>query len=168
MKTNEVPLGVARSAELRSSAIVDKIRAALAVIDAELKSNNGVYPKNGGRLPLAEVCRRSGVHPQTLQNAAQAATKKYVQEWINNRWGLEGRLAVGRGSGVGRRADELQLELSRVAAQYQLLYQVEIPHRDEELDRLRGRVDELELENRALSIAASEGKVVVYPRSSQK
>lgn len=168
MNRKKIPLGVARSAHLRSSIIVQKIKGALDIIDAELTSSGGVYPKSGGRLTLAEVCRRSGVHPQTLQNDAQAATKRYVQEWIRKRSITGHRRIPPGGSEAGGRVDGLQRDLSSAAAKYQLLYQVEIPRRDEELEQLRRRVEELEAENKALTVAASEGKVVAYRKARQK
>ncbi len=165
---NDVPVGVARSAQARSSAVYLKIEAALDKIQAELESNGGAYGRNGGLLPIAEVCRRAGVHPQTLQNKAQAVTKRLVQDRLQEWHGSLARQVVRGGSGVGRRAEALQRELSLAAARYQLLYQVEIPVRDEELEALRRRIKELEAENRALAIAAAGQKVVAYPKATRK
>ncbi|ARZ76365.1 hypothetical protein CCR98_20090 [Stenotrophomonas sp. WZN-1] len=170
MATNkkEVPACVARSAKLRSGAVLVKIETALGRIEEELKSNGGVYPKNGGLLPLAEVCRRAGVHPQTLQNKTQAQTKRYVQDWLKGLISPQANAIVRGGVGAAGRAERLQQELSLVAAKYQLLYQVEIPLRDERLEALRRRVEELEVENRALAIAAAGHKVVAYPKATPK
>lgn len=67
----------------RTDDVTDKLRRAMKVIEAEIEENEGIYGFNGGRLSLAEVCRRANVFKSTVQGPAHRdTTKPMVQKWI--------------------------------------------------------------------------------------
>lgn len=60
---------------------VEKIKAAMAAIEAEIKKA-GFYPENQGRVTIKEVCRRAGVGHSTLKNSAHRETVELVRRWL--------------------------------------------------------------------------------------
>ena len=166
---NEIPIPVVQNAKERTLRVVGAIKAAMAEIARELAENDGIYPHNKGRLSMAEVCRRAGVHSITMAGAAHCdTTRPMVQSWIKQVWTIRGRAKVRKV--ITRRSDEADERYRWIASQFQAMYQIEIPRRDEEIATLQRRVKELEATNAQLQDEISRGRVVQLPveRRSRK
>lgn len=152
----------------------EKVRAVLAQamkqIFEEIKSNDGIYPHNGGALPQAELCRRAGVSQATLQNPTHKyATRVEVNKWLEEMHELivTGQKAVR--STVTKRADYWKSEYLLVATHYNIS-RLEVADLNEKLAGSieenalrRSRIAELEAENALLRSDLSNGKVVRFP-----
>lgn len=151
--------GVEKSAQVRKDRTINALQAAMAKIGAEVAASKGIYLLNGGRVSMAEVCRRAGVHPITLQGAAHRETRRRVQLWIRQ---LSSRLVTGSQNirtSVTSRAESAEDQVRKLAARFQSMYQVELPRRDAEIEELRARVAELEAENLKLVEQISQGLI---------
>ena len=80
MTKKEKGSALAEHARNRSEMIRVQLRDAMRRIELEIDENQGIYPLQGGRLTLSEVCRRAGVHKVTLQGKNHRDTSKAVVE----------------------------------------------------------------------------------------
>lgn len=71
--------GQQRSAETRR-----RVVAAMAAIEQEMTSNEGIYPHNGGAVSAAEVARRAGVHTTTFFSPKQRELGEEVRAWLES------------------------------------------------------------------------------------
>lgn len=157
--TTKATRAIIENAKSRSRRVGEAVNRAMATISGEIRENGKIYPHNGGRLSMAEVCRRAGVDPITLHGLVHRdTTRKAVQDWLK-------KLKVVRGtkqikSAVTKRAVVAKEELKRVASQFQAMYQIEIPKRDAEIARLTSINDELTKENALLAALVTDRRVV--------
>ncbi|WP_284343869.1 hypothetical protein [Dyella mobilis] len=143
----------------RTQRVVEAIKRAMGVIQNEIKGNEGIYPQNRGRLTMAEVCRRADVHPITMMGKSHRdTTRPMVLDWLRKLEKVEGAATVQ--STVTKRADVAKDEFRRIAAQFQAMYQVEMPARDGEIKRLNDKVGELQAENARLLKLTTGAQVV--------
>lgn len=63
-------------------ATADLFRAAMAGIEAEMAANGGIYPHARGKLSIAEVCRRAGRTPQSIQKPHHAGLKAEIDAFL--------------------------------------------------------------------------------------
>jgi hypothetical protein len=50
-----------------------------------IKENDGIYPRNGGRLSQAEICRLAGINPTLLgQPAHKHTTRSELNSWLRS------------------------------------------------------------------------------------
>lgn len=134
----------------RTEAALQRLRQAMAQIEAEILSHGGHYPYNHGRMTQSELCRRADVKKATLQNPVHKDTTRVeVIEWCD---AINARLAQAR--------DLARLEASSVAPQEDASH----PALRQELDELRRRLEaalrhnaELEQENAALRARLGAG-----------
>ncbi len=134
----------------RTEAALQRLRQAMAQIEAEILSHGGHYPYNHGRMTQSELCRRADVKKATLQNPVHKDTTRVeVIEWCD---AINARLAQAR--------DLARLEASSVAPQEDASH----PALRQELDELRRRLEaalrhnaELEQENTALRARLGAG-----------
>lgn len=134
----------------RTEAALQRLRQAMAQIEAEILSHGGHYPYNHGRMTQSELCRRADVKKATLQNPVHKDTTRVeVIEWCD---AINARLAQAR--------DLARLEASSVAPQEDASH----PALRHELDELRRRLEaalrhnaELEQENAALRARLGAG-----------
>lgn len=134
----------------RTEAALQRLRQAMAQIEAEILSHGGHYPYNHGRMTQSELCRRADVKKATLQNPVHKDTTRVeVIEWCD---AINARLAQAR--------DLARLEASSVAPQEDASH----PALQQELDELRRRLEaalrhnaELEQENTALRARLGAG-----------
>ena len=150
-------------AKMRSAAIVEKLRNAMITIENEIEDGHG-YPFNNGRLSLAEICRRAGVHKITLQGPThRSTTRVMVKEWLVK---LSKKLAGGKES-VRKRAaenlDDYKVRYASLARKYNEVYAIEIVVRDKRLKAAGARIADLELELSKLRAQNSSGRVVMLP-----
>jgi len=74
--------GAEHSKKVRE-AITARVRETMQIIDQQTTDNHGIYPENGGRLGKRELCRRAGIHYQTLQTPAHKdSTRLEVEAWL--------------------------------------------------------------------------------------
>lgn len=134
----------------RTEAALQRLRQAMAQIEAEIDSHGGHYPYNHGRMTQSELCRRADVKKATLQNPVHKdSTRVEVIDWCD---AINARLAQAR--------DLARLEAGSVASQDETKH----PALQQELDELRRQLDaalrhsaELERENAALRARLSAG-----------
>lgn len=153
------------AAKARTSRVSAAIEKAMKIMEKEIADNDGIYPRNSGRVSLAEVCRRANVHPITLMGESHKGTTRVAI--LNWKEGLVSKLVKGKTAirqAVTKRAVSAEESFQDIATQFQAMYQVEIPKRDAELEALRLRVKELEAENIRLLEQISHGRVVRFPR----
>lgn len=150
----------------RSRNVLKKLQEAMKSIELDIEQNEGIYPFHGGRLTVAEVCRRAGVRDVTLHGPAHKdTTKPMVESWLEQ---VKTKLITGRKAvrrTVTARADSWEDKYKKVANKFNQMYAIEVIARDEKLRELTQRVAELEEENLMLRSELSSGKVVQLPDS---
>ncbi len=110
--------------EARTNEVEVRVLAAIEEIKADMRSNEGIYPYNGGAVNKSEIARRAGIGKTTLFAAKQTRLKHQVDQWLK---AIEGREVVGRMA--ARRS-----ALDRAAAWKEKYNKLENSHRKTELD----------------------------------
>ncbi len=77
---------------------------AMAAIEQEMATNDGIYPQNKGALSAAEVARRAGVHSTTFFSPKQRELGQEVRAWLES---LKKRTPVGAGNVKRSLADRI-------------------------------------------------------------
>lgn len=167
-KNKSVNNSLAAHAKSRSDVVTVNLHKAMTTIEKELGMNDGVYPFNKGRLSMAEVCRRAGVHKITLQGEVhRLTTRLVVKKWLDN---LEGHLVKGAKSvrhRVTSKIEDWKARYTDLARSYNEIYAVEIVCRDAKLKTAFEKIEELESE--VLSLRAQlSGKTVVVISEGKK
>lgn len=67
--TSDIHKGLQSRWRHQAHTVEQRIDAAIVAINEELRVNDGAYPHGSGRISLAEICRRAGVAPRTLQSS---------------------------------------------------------------------------------------------------
>lgn len=160
---------LAKHAKTRSLQIHNKLHAAMKAMDLDIEQNEGIYPLNGGRISLSEVCRRAGVHKVTLQGLSHKnTTKPLIETWLKR---VHGHLITGSKSvrkSVTSRANDWEKKYRAIAHKFNEMYAIEIIERDHKLEQAKKLIDELEAENRKLTATISGGKVIPLPKGRSK
>lgn len=150
----------------RSDEVRVKLRAAMKKIELEIEENDGIYPLQGGRLSMSEVCRRAGVHKVTLQGPNHRDTSKVdVEAWIKR---IKTTLITGRKSvrkTVTARANDWEAKYKDIARKFNEMYAIESIGKDKIIRELREKVGPLEAENVMLRAELSSGKIIRFPAS---
>ena len=152
-------------AKSRSEGVCVRLRKAMATIEKEIEEGGGIYPFNNGRLSMAEVCRRAGIHKITLQGEAHKNTTKVVlKEWLSR---LESRMIVGS-KAVRRRVadtvDDWKGRYDDLARSYNEMYAIEIVSRNTKLNEALAKITELEKEIIRLRAQCSSGRLLLMPQ----
>lgn len=141
MSNNEntgLRLAADASAKARTEEVLLKIRTAIADIEAEMEANDGLYPK--GKLNQREVCRRAGIHFQTLQAPAhKKSTKIQVADWLSSK---KTKTLAATKKAITDRADHWKAEHHKVATQIRLC-KLELHEKELEVKSLRDEVETL-------------------------
>lgn len=120
----------------RTQAMLARLKAAMAAIEADIAAHHGIYPFNHGKVTQSELCRRADVKKATLQTPLHKETTRVeVMQWLD---GMAARLAQSREATrerVTAVADSLDETVKRLQAE--LLVE-------------RQRVEALAAENRML------------------
>ncbi|WP_323143623.1 hypothetical protein [Massilia phyllosphaerae] len=143
----------ATAARARSQAVAQKIRAAMKLIDEEIKANEGIHP--GGKLSQRELCRRASVHYQTLQQPAHKDTlKRDVDNWLAEK--TAPKTIHDTRKAVADRADHWKEQHRKVATQI-CIYEAELAEKNTLIADLENLVSRLREQNSALqqSVATS-------------
>lgn len=153
----------------RTEEVRVKLRNAMKKIELEVDENDGIYPFQGGRLSLSEVCRRAGVHKVTLQGPNHRETSKTeIEAWIRR---IKVTLITGRKSvrkSVTARANNWEEKYKDLARKFNEMYAIEYIAKDKLIRELTEKVGPLETENGILRAELSAGKVVRLPARSKK
>ncbi len=115
---------------------MQRLRQAMATIEAEIEAHGGSYPYNHGRLTQSELCRRADVKKATLQNPVHKDTTRVeIIQWCD---AVNARLM--------RAKDAARLDGSAVPP----IDDSALKSLQQQLDAALQRVAELEQENAAL------------------
>ena len=154
--TAEVKLPMALPPQLlaaskdRTTKVIAKVRNAMKEMELDIQKSEGIYPFNGGRITVAEVCRRAGISNMTLQAPSHRdSTKVVVEEWIKK---LTVRLTTGAKivrRAVTDRAEEWKRVHDEIATAYHIDHLTLVNVRSE-LDDAQRRIRELEELNATL------------------
>jgi phosphoribosylformimino-5-aminoimidazole carboxamide ribonucleotide (ProFAR) isomerase len=132
-----------------------RVREMLKTIQEEIATNGGIYPNNKGAVSLAEVARRSTIHPFTFHKPRYVELAAEVKAWLKT---------LKEGSVVGR--VQVRKELGTRVQEWKQLYEDLLEtHRLSEtdlkhaLERLEATTEEIRQLRERLS-AQSELKVV--------
>lgn len=84
----QINSGLLDGARKRAQSLRDQARTAISSamdqIDEEIAKHNGIYPENNGALNQRELCRRAGIHYQTLNSPAHKTTTLLeVKKWLD-------------------------------------------------------------------------------------
>ncbi len=120
----------------RTEAALQRLRQAMATIEAEIEAHGGSYPYNHGRLTQSELCRRADVKKATLQNPVHKDTTRVeIIQWCD---AVNARLMQAK--------DAARLDGSAVPP----IDDSALKSLQQQLDAALQRVAELEQENAAL------------------
>jgi len=134
-------------------------------MEREIVDADGVYPYNSGRLSVAEVCRRAGVHQVTLQSSVhKGRTRLTVLAWLERMKTSMPRGAKAVRKRVDGRATQWKELYQNLAAQYKNMYSIEIVRRDALIKELK---DQTKLLRSQLAQARASGGRVVGIRSTK-
>lgn len=155
-----IPRGLLKSSKQRTTDFVQKIRQAMKTIEAEVDTNDGIYPYNGGRLSQAELCRRASVTNVGLATPAHRdTTRKMVAQWLVQvkSASITGRKSVRRA--VTDRAEDWKRQHEAIIQSFRIA--------ELEYAELQRKYRTLEAENAALRSLlndAAQSKVVNFKR----
>ena len=134
----------------RITKVIAKVRDAMKEMELDIQNSEGIYPFNGGRLTIADVCRRASISNMTLQAPAHRdSTKVVVEEWIKK---LTVRLTTGAKivrRAVTDRAEEWKKVHDEIATAYHIDHLTLVNVRAE-LQEAQDRIKELETVNATL------------------
>jgi hypothetical protein len=150
----------------RTDEVSIKLRNAMAVIESDIDNNDGIYPYNNGRLSMAEVCRRAGIHKITLQgNVHKNTTKTSLQEWLSvlNAKSVTGSKSVRKR--VTETIDDWKSRYAELARSYNEMYAIEIVSRNAKIRDATDKIFELEAEIVKLKSKLSNGTVFLISDS---
>lgn len=165
---SKLPSRILQSAAVRRKRVVDSIKTAIATMEEEIGLNGGIYPHNRGRLSLAEVCRRAQVHSITLMGETHRdSTRLLVLEWVNRNTKSGASAKRDEKSAQRSKREDLRDSVKLLAAKLQAVHQVEIPWRDEEIERLKNLISTLHNEIAGLREKLGELNVVAIKRSKR-
>jgi len=148
------------NAKSRTADFLRRIEAGKSAIEADVEKHEGIYPFNGGRLSIEEVCRRARIHAVSLHGPLHKdTTLKDLQRWLDD---LLADMAVGKKEvrkAVTQRADDWQqrfLDQANWVHRYHVLEAARL----EELRAANVRISQLEAEVLRLKEQVAPGKVV--------
>lgn len=142
--TMTLPPELLAASKARTTNVIAKVREAMKDMELDIQNSEGIYPFNGGRITVAEVCRRAKISNMTLQAPSHRdSTKVVVEEWIKK---LTVRLTTGAKivrRAVTDRAEEWKRVHDEIATAYHIDHLTLVNVRAE-LDEAQGRIKELE------------------------
>ncbi len=117
---DRIYLPVTENVNPRTEAALARLRKAMAEIEADIASHQGVYPFNHGRVTQSELCRRADVKKATLQTPLHKdTTRVQILAWLDS---VTVGLTVTRDATrekVTAKADTLAAEVHRLEAELQ-------------------------------------------------
>lgn len=136
-----------------------KVKDAMRAIEADIESNDGIYPYSSGRLSQAEICRRAGIDRKTLQKPSHRQTRDEVSTWLR-----EIKKKTDQGAKVVRkvvtdRVDKMKEAYNEIAQRYTEA-ELEYAEMLAENEKLKATNKYLEKENRELKKELSDQKII--------
>jgi hypothetical protein len=151
-----LPPELLAASKARTTDVIAKVRQAMKDMELDIQNSEGIYPFNGGRLTIAEVCRRAKISQMTLQAPSHKdSTKVIVEEWIKK---LTLRLTTGAKivrRAVTDRAEEWKRVHDEIATAYHIDHLTLVNVRSELADAQK-RIIELEEINATLATQLSK------------
>lgn len=153
----------------RTEEVHDKVRAAMRTIEAEIATNEGIYPGNKGSLSMNELTRRASIHNTTLHGDKYGDLLKEAKAWLK---GIKSGATIGRlrvRKTLAKRVSEwreLYEGLRQSERDTNLALQqreAELEAANAELESLRGQVEQLKSQ-----LDAKTGKVVPLPGPNRR
>lgn len=145
-----LPPQLLAASKARTTDVIAKVREAMKQMELDIQNSEGIYPFNGGRITVAEVCRRAKISNMTLQAPShRRSTKVVVEEWIKK---LTVRLTTGAKivrRAVTDRAEEWKRVHDEIATAYHIDHLTLVNVRAE-LEDSKSRIKELEEINATL------------------
>ncbi len=145
-----LPPQLLAASKARTTDVIAKVRDAMKQMELDIQNSEGIYPFNGGRITVAEVCRRAKISNMTLQAPSHRdSTKVVVEEWIKK---LTVRLTTGAKivrRAVTDRAEEWKRVHDEIATAYHIDHLTLVNVRAE-LEEAKSRIKELEETNATL------------------
>jgi hypothetical protein len=145
-----IPPQLLAASKARTTNVITKVRHAMKDMELDIQNGEGIYPFNGGRITVAEVCRRAKISQMTLQAPSHRdSTKLAVEKWIKK---LTVRLTTGAKivrRAVTDRAEEWKKVHDEIATAYHIDHLTLVNVRVE-LEETKSRVKELEELNATL------------------
>lgn len=86
-------VAAAKRGAARTEKVVQQVEGAMQAIKAEMNTNGGIYPHNGGAVSMAEVARRAEINESTFYKKDNTDLKERVALWLNT---LKKKETVGR------------------------------------------------------------------------
>ncbi len=88
-------LAAARSGAARTAKMEQQVTEAMQAVLADMQSNGGIYPHNGGAVSMAELARRAGINESSFykKEPENLALKKKAALWLDT---LKKKETVGR------------------------------------------------------------------------
>jgi hypothetical protein len=154
-----LPPQLLAAAKARTTDVIAKVKGAMKQMELDIQNSEGIYPFNGGRITVAEVCRRAKISNMTLQAPSHRdSTKVVVEEWIRK---LTVHLTTGAKivrRAVTDRAEEWKRVHDEIATAYHIDHLTLVNVRAD-LDEAQRRIKELEELNATLleQLKASSG-----------
>lgn len=116
-----IPPELLASSKGRSALVVVKLQKAMREMELEVEQHDGLYPLNGGRITVAEVCRRAGVSEGTLHTSThRKTTRSLVSDWVKGATAavIQGSKRIRRV--VTDRADDWKKAHGEIATAYHI------------------------------------------------
>ena len=152
----------AKAAQKKFDESRKQILTAMAVIEADVEKNAGVYPFAGGKITMAEVLRRAGKSEGYLRKSEPASLlelKEEVQDFVDRASRLISQGARNIRKDVTDRVREAQAELDLVRQAY---HETELQFSDtlNLLQNAERTIEELRAEKNALLKKLADKTVV--------
>jgi hypothetical protein len=135
--------------QIRSSEVIERVRAAMKAMQLETDKNGGVYPYRNGNITSAEVARRAAIHPTTFFTARQRELGREVRRWINT-------VKERRGKATRPVRREMEERIKAWREKYEGLArshrhtELELQQREAELSGALNEIENLQLKNESL------------------
>ena len=138
-----LPIPVTEKVSPRPEAAIARLHRAMHEIVLGVRQNEGIYPRNYGRVTQSELCRRADVKKATLQNSLHKDTTRVeITDWLD---GLNAILVQTR-TGVRERVTEcsdglrVELEMAAKALQAAEANVGVLQHRLREMEKENGEL----------------------------
>lgn len=156
--TENHKLAAARRGAARTEKMEQAVKEAMHAIQADMQTNGGIYPHNGGAVSMAELSRRAGISESSFykKEPGNRVLKEMSSLWLDNLKKKEtvGRLRVKKS--LTQKADDWH---QKYLALEQRHIQTEL-----ELQSLEAKLHQLNKENASLLAQLSSiGKTKVTP-----
>lgn len=86
-------IAAAKRGAARTEKTLRQVENAIHAISDEMASNEGIYPRNGGAVSMAEIARRAGINEATFYKKDNTALKERASLWLET---LKKKETVGR------------------------------------------------------------------------